>query len=655
MPAPRKSAIYQYYTEKPTPEGNKRCCNACTSARYDTSTGITNLKKHLKTDHPILYREFIGKEKQLNPSSPPTDNCDESAANGDDEYDNVLSLPNRNSTQISLKSSLVLQSNGNFPKMMGLCFAKLSLPLRIAEEECFKNMLYAFRQSDCEIPGRKKLKTIQEFSSLEFEVEITKFIKNKSESTPVSIAIDGWTNRRKEKVTNVLILCDGKAFFWRSIVNKFNRNTANWVTPQIKLVIDSILSKGIQISSLISDNENLQYNIFDVLSEYYPFLIHIPCAAHTFDLCIRHLLKIPALHSLLKEFDNILEYFSTNKDARLDLKKYKAIEQKTDNPTGYMLLKPCTTRWAAILYCIERMLELNNHISVIYPQRNLLWKELNDLKELLLPFRLAINVVQRNTSTLYHLFLQFQSLKGYFDDLSNYNTFKNLESEGISILEKQWNEHTHSSAAICCAMLSFESSYLTLFSMSERVEAKKWLMNFGVNYLYYYKIFPLKEQSDLYAELLLQHAAFSKRLKPFDDLQKNIEAISSRKSYNPKLIWSHYSTEAPELSTVAIVILSLGCSEAAVERSFHAQAIIHNKLRNRMTCRSVQKELFLKINSDQMSEIAEEPLVEEIPIDNMPDPEHEDDTDDDDDYDCVRGRVELEVEDLRRSNFAKRG
>jgi hypothetical protein len=50
------------------------------------------------------------------------------------------------------------------------------------------------------------------------------------------------------------------------------------------------------------------------------------------------------------------------------------------------------------------------------------------------------------------------------------------------------------------------------------------------------------------------------------------------------------------LSRVALVLLSVSASEAAVERSFSAQAIVHSKERNRLHSETIEAEMFLKFN-----------------------------------------------------------
>lgn len=43
---------------------------------------------------------------------------------------------------------------------------------------------------------------------------------------PVTLALDGWTNAAHNKVTNLLLLTGGRSFYWKSVVNDLNHNTA---------------------------------------------------------------------------------------------------------------------------------------------------------------------------------------------------------------------------------------------------------------------------------------------------------------------------------------------------------------------------------------------------------------------------------------------
>jgi hypothetical protein len=43
---------------------------------------------------------------------------------------------------------------------------------------------------------------------------------------PVTLALDGWTNVNHHKVTNLVLLNQGRAYFWSSVQNDSRHNTA---------------------------------------------------------------------------------------------------------------------------------------------------------------------------------------------------------------------------------------------------------------------------------------------------------------------------------------------------------------------------------------------------------------------------------------------
>ena len=52
---------------------------------------------------------------------------------------------------------------------------------------------------------------------------VSKLVK---ENNPVTLALDGWTNVNHNKVTNLILLSGGRAYYWKSIVNSLEHNTA---------------------------------------------------------------------------------------------------------------------------------------------------------------------------------------------------------------------------------------------------------------------------------------------------------------------------------------------------------------------------------------------------------------------------------------------
>jgi hypothetical protein len=113
--------------------------------------------------------------------------------------------------------------------------------------------------------------------------------------------------------------------------------------------------------------------------------------------------------------------------------------------------------------------------------------------------------------------------------------------------------------------------------------------------------------------LLSQYASFAGRADVFMGLSSDIDSMkqqsinqhsntstSTQRHYthfDPKRVWYLYKDTAPELSSVAIALLSIVPSEAAVERSFSMQDMVHSKRRNKLHDISVEAEMFIKFNS----------------------------------------------------------
>jgi hypothetical protein len=87
----------------------------------------------------------------------------------------------------------------------------------------------------------------------------------------VTLAIDGWTNVRHEKVTNILALTGGRAFYLTTIVNALEGNTAAWLYPRIRDCIKSLTNKGISVVVLCADNEAVNGALFKRLSGDFQF------------------------------------------------------------------------------------------------------------------------------------------------------------------------------------------------------------------------------------------------------------------------------------------------------------------------------------------------------------------------------------------------
>jgi len=207
-----------------------------------------------------------------------------------------------------------------------------------------------------------------------------------------------------------------------------------------------------------------------------------------------------------------------------------------------------------------------------------------------------------------------------------------------------WCNNINVSAVINCALLSFSPYPLKEFSVDKKslvpmsVEtlsnSKQWLISeFGAPYVSFYGLSDRYDIKDIESVLLNQYSLFRARSGIFSELQDYVDRImqwseneNSHLSadkvaycyFDPKKIWYLYTDTAPELSAVAIALLSIVPSEAAVERSFSSQDSIHTKKRNRLHDSTVKAEMFILFNSAALdSNITPEGNYMELTDDNV--------------------------------------
>jgi len=82
-------------------------------------------------------------------------------------------------------------------------------------------------------------------------------IKNlMSSKIPVTLALDGWTNVKSNKVTNLLLIANGISYYYYASIENYNKqNNKEWLVSKISEKIDNMLDKGINLIALTTDNE----------------------------------------------------------------------------------------------------------------------------------------------------------------------------------------------------------------------------------------------------------------------------------------------------------------------------------------------------------------------------------------------------------------
>lgn len=441
------------------------------------------------------------------------------------------------------------------------------------------------------LPTRNTLRKLVTVKHAAMKNELVKIIKELR--TPVSLVLDGWTDVNHNKVTNVLLVARGQSFYWCSINNKSERNTAVWLAAALQPVIRGVEAHGIAVVSFVADNEEVMSKTHRLLEPEFGALLRIPCAAHTIQLIVKKIMLASPFRELTQEYIDMLNLFSSNKQLRLALEN----TQPSSN-TARRLIRPCDTRWSYTLVSIDRSIKLQHYIGAAQcmleqtPKSAHFWQQLAEIAAILRPFAAATDVLQRDNAVLWDVADQFAMLVDHAVKIEA--THPIIGAMIQRCIHAEWaSQHVHTAATAACGFLSRKPGHDKLITREDNIKAQQFIIQWGSKYLNHYQPFAFAD-GDIRDILDVQIVEFSSNIGPI------FGAINFHKrlaTLGPLVAWNSMLNAAPELAHVAVALVGVCASEAAVERSFSLQDRIHSKTRNRSGADLVEAQMFIKFNS----------------------------------------------------------
>ena len=82
----------------------------------------------------------------------------------------------------------------------------------------------------------------------------------------------------------------------------------------------------------------------------------------------------------------------------------------------------------------------------------------------------------------------------------------------------------------------------------------------------------------------------------------------------PLTYWEGRALLVPLLAKVGVHVYSIVPSEAAVERSFSNQTILHSELRNRMTEKTINDLMYVRMNVGHFFEVPQVPSAKKMKV-----------------------------------------
>ena len=487
------------------------------------------------------------------------------------------------------------------------------------ESDDFRLMLDLYKHGNYSLPSRKTITSIIAQRAKNIKAQV---VQRLSKAPSVSVGLDGWTNARQDKVINIVPVAQGVAYYWQSLVMS-GRSTAIDQQPLVASALSSLIDHGVLVLAIVTDNESVNYTLFGLLSNTFPFLIHVPCAAHTVQLCVKKILCLAVMKTVVFALHGLLSAYERSKEIRLFMKQLQ--RELRQGKAVLQLLKPCDTRWSSMLISATRLLLLRDCIEPTIPKvlANLaaresrtyhevtftadsFWKPLEQIVAFLKPFQIATDVVQSDEACLMDVYEQFVQLAEHVGKLPPDSVLSAAKQPALAIIVKEWDTHVNEEAVIASAILSFHP-HVSSTSRSSLARAQQWCFAAGAKFLAHYRLSVDVDEQRISRVLAQQFSALISKSGVFADIDEHKQSMqrqqlsaadrsSEHSTWDARPVWGLYRLTATELALWAQALLSVTASEAAVERSFSAQGIVHSDSRNRLQDESVQDEMMCKFN-----------------------------------------------------------
>lgn len=592
-------------------------------SRCDTVIqSISHRKDHLILKHPIVKRHLY-------------EELDEKRANDDDE---------QRESQPTSKHKPIKPSTIPLNEAQALAWADCSLPYNIMIRESFQTFLESYRLNKEAALTRKEIPIEQQKLALAKRAKIMQVLAARSKFRPVTIATDGWTDVNGAHVTNILLLSGGCVIYWKSIYT--TSSSSDDALPYFRQVIDELLANKVWMAGFVTDNGSPMLSLYDKLKPHYKFLHQVRCSCHSLQLIVTSLIKLPEIAERMRWVKSIGNLYRSSTFFKNQL-------DTSQIASGFeALLTPVQvgdTRWNSLLYAINRLIKMKDAILQLYtpkvlaqikkqklnsfvePARGIdaCFIDLEEIRSFLQPFQLATDIFQSNNCSLLEVRIQMDQLKEKLDHLGQDTKKSALQTKLVNQALESYSFHRKEkfkqSDLLISDWLSLEEpeSVIRRSKVRDIGQAREdfiaWCHNYYVEQLKCQKadqdLIDLAEQEAKLAGDKLSKAC-SRSEAPWAGLafskHKQIEMLVNEKAsasnqrplqspdatrifFEPIRCWEELLLSEPQFARCAAAYLSLAASEAAVERAFSLQKLTHSIIRNRLSEKSVENEMFLKM------------------------------------------------------------
>lgn len=346
MPPKKKSVVWNYFN---CLTNKKVECKECRKT-FVNFGNTTNLLKHLKKMHPLLYTTQ-NENENLDESSDveSLDSLASSSTSQSNDTDQVPSKSRKRQLQMTFLSKNAIQVNSkNIDRELVNMICVDLQPISIVENEGFQKYTQELNPNYC-LPSRKILS--EKLLPQQYDLSKRALIDKVQQVDYIACTTDMWTSDSSKCYLTLTAhyIYQGRPES-RVIATKEmeKSHTSENIAALLRHILDAEWNFFNKVVCITTDNaSNMKKAVVEILQKR-----HHPCVAHTLNLAIGDCLKDNERLLLLTEkCRDIVTFFK-----RSNLASYKLLSiQEQMNQDKLKLLQDVKTRWNSTYIMLDRL------------------------------------------------------------------------------------------------------------------------------------------------------------------------------------------------------------------------------------------------------------------------------------------------------------
>lgn len=423
-----------------------------------------------------------------------------------------------------------------------------------------------------------------------------------------SIISDGWTNIKKKSLINVIASNSrGSMFLYAedfSDVEKTRKEISNFL---LKAIDEVGSSNHLQV---ITDNAENCKAAGKEIEKVHKHIFWSPCVVHTLNLIFKDFAVVfPWINDTYIRGKNIVKYFINHSHAHSIFRNHSGLEllkvAKTRFGSHHMLLKRLTQCREALVTTVfvrawkdwlnsgdERTKELGREVTAAIKDE-VFWDEIDNILAITKPIYRMIKFADGEGQKMGEIYEKMDCMIGEISEVMKNNKHEIDHEKMNEIMFSRWEKMNIPVHCLGFALnpYYYDTNYLQSPAPSGKPRRAPNCDREVVQGVL--KAFDkIGEDEEERRVLRHQLASFQGKEGMFGSLAAKIDAVTM----SPISWWSTYGAETPQLSEIAIKILSQPISSSSAERVWSTYSYIHNIKRNRLNSVRADKLVYIHTN-----------------------------------------------------------